>query len=191
MAGVAALAPLDSAAEMQALRYQLLAEGVDVSGFHAAEDRQFIRDRVFRAFESIESVKAHAIYGDKHRAAPRLQSDSQIHALFGRALIRYFLRVFDASDYRRVVVVFDQALTKKKQGDFHGVIKPELKALGKPFHVYFQKMVTDMNGQIADYVAWSKFVQLERNELRPWKSLASTLRPSDFNIFRSGTTLYY
>ena len=27
MAGVAALAPLDSAAEMQALRYQLLAEG--------------------------------------------------------------------------------------------------------------------------------------------------------------------
>lgn len=191
MAGVAALAPLDSAAEMQALRYHLLAEGVDVSGFHAAEDRQFIRDRVFRTFESIESVKAHAIYGDKHRAAPRLQSDSQIHALFGRALIRYFLRVFDASDYRRVVVVFDQALTKKKQGDFHGVIKPELKALGKPFHVYFQKMVTDMNGQIADYVAWSKFVQLERNELRPWRSLDSTLRPSDFDIFRSGTTLYY
>ena len=191
MAGVAALAPLDSAAEMQALRYQLLAEGVDVSGFHAAEDRQFVRDRVFRIFESIESVKAHAIYGDKHRAAPRLHSDSQIHALFGKALIRYFLRVFDTSDYRRVVVVFDQALTKKKQGDFHGVIKPELKALGKPFHVYFQKMVTDMNGQIADYVAWSKFIQLERNELRPWKSLASTLRPSDFDIFRNGKTLYY
>lgn len=191
MAGVAALAPLDSAAEMQALRYQLLAEGVNVLGFHAAEDRQFIRDRVFRTFESIESVKVHAIYGNKHRAAPRLQSDSQIHSLFGKALIRYFLRVFDASDYRRVVVVFDQALTKKKQGDFHGVIKPELKALGKPFHVYFQKMLTDMNGQIADYIAWSKFVQLERNELRPWKSLALTLQPSDFNIFRNGTTLYY
>ncbi len=191
MAGVAALAPLDSAAEMQALRYQLLAEGNDVSGFHAAEDRQFIRDRVFRTFELIDNVRAHAIFGDKHLAVPRLQSDSQIHALFGRALIRYFLRVFDASDYRRVVVVFDQALTKKKQGNFQGVIKPELKALGKPFHVYFQKMLTDMNGQIADYVAWSKFVQLERNELRPWKSLASTLRPSDFDIFRNGTTLYY
>ena len=167
MAGVAALAPLDSAAEMQALRYQLLAEGNDVSSFHAAEDRQFIRDRVFQTFESIENVKAHAIYGDKHHAAPRLQSDSQIHALFG------------------------QALTKKKQGDFHGVIKPELKALRKSFRIYFQKMVTDMNGQIADYVAWSKFVQLERNELRPWMSLASTLRPSDFNIFRNGTTIYY
>jgi hypothetical protein len=176
---------------MQALRYQLLAEGNDVSSFHAAEDRQFIRDRVFQTFESIENVKAHAIYGDKHHAAPRLQSDSQIHALFGQALIRYFLRIFDSSDYKRVVVVFDQALTKKKQGDFHGVIKPELKALRKPFRIYFQKMVTDMNGQIADYVAWSKFVQMERNEFRPWMSLASTLQPSDFNIFRNGTRLYY
>jgi hypothetical protein len=191
MAGVAALAPLDSAAEMQALRYQLLAEGVDASSFHAAEDRQFIRDRVFQTFELIENVKVHAIFGDKHRAAPRLQSDSQLHALFGRALIRYFLRVFDASDYQRVVVVFDQALTKKKQGDFHGVIKPELKAMRKPFHIYFQKMVTDMNGQIADYVAWSKYVQLERRELRPWESLNASLRPSDFNIFRDGTMLYY
>jgi hypothetical protein len=144
MAGVAALAPLDSAAEMQALRYQLLAEGVDASSFHAAEDRQYIRDRVF-----------------------------------------------DASDYQRVVVVFDQALTKKKQGDFHGVIKPELKAMRKPFHIYFQKMVTDMNGQIADYVAWSKYVQLERRELRPWESINASLRPSDFNIFRDGTMLYY
>ncbi len=52
-------------------------------------------------------------------------------------------------------------------------------------------MVTYMNGQIADYVAWSKFVQLERNELRPWTSLTSTLQPSDFNIFRNGTTIYY
>lgn len=191
MAGVAALAPLDSAAEMQALRYQLLAEGVDVSGFHAAEDRQFVRDRVFKTFDSIENMKVHTIYGDKHRAAPRLQSDSQLHALFGRALIRYFLRVFNSSDYKRVVVVFDQALTKNKQGDFHGVIKPELKALQKPFRIYFQKMVTDMNGQIADYVAWSKFVQLERNELPPWRSLAFTLHPSDFNIFRNGNTIYY
>ena len=68
MAGVAALAPLDSAAEMQALRYQLLAEGFDVSVFHAAEDKQFLRDRVFKAFESIKNVRVHAIYGDKHRA---------------------------------------------------------------------------------------------------------------------------
>jgi hypothetical protein len=191
MAGVAALAPLDSAAEMQTLRYKLLSEGVDVPGFHAAEDRQFVRDRVFKTFESIENVKVHAIYGDKHRAAPQLQSDSKLHGLFGRALIKYFLRVFDSADYKRVVVIFDQALTKSKQGDFHGVIKPELKALGKPFHIYFQKMLTDMNGQIADYVAWSKFVQIERYELRPWDNLGISLKPSDFNIFRSGTILYY
>ena len=191
MAGVAALSPLDSAAELQSLRYQLSAEGIDVSGFHAAEDRQVVRDQVFQTFERIDSVEAHAIFGDKHRAAPRLQSDSELHSLFGRALIRFFLQKFRSSDYERVVVVFDQALTRKKQGDFHGFIKPELKALKKPFHVYFQKMITDMNGQIADYVAWYRFVELERGESRPWASLQSSLKPSDFNIFRNGTKVYY
>ncbi|MEY3806334.1 MAG: Gordonia phage Kenna [Actinomycetota bacterium] len=185
MAGIAALAPLDSAAEMQALRYQLLAEGFDISGFHAAEDRQFVRNRVFEALQVVENIQAHVIYGEKKRAAQHIQSDSQLHALFGQALIRYFLNVFHSSEYQRVVVVFDQALTKKRQGDFHGVIKPELKALRKPFHLYFQKMVTDMNGQIADYVAWSKYVQMERNEDRPWLSLSSSLKPTDFNIFEN------
>jgi hypothetical protein len=118
-----------------------------------------------------------------------LQSDSQLHSLFGRALIRYFLHVFHGFEYQQVVVIFDQALTKRKQGDFQGFIKSELKTLGKPFHVYFQRMMTDMNGQIADYVAWSKFVQLERSEQRPWANLGGTLAPSDFNIFRNGVLL--
>ena len=191
MAGLAALAPLDSAAEMQALRYQLLSEGLDIPGFHASEDKQAIRDRVFSTFSKIQNIKAHVIYGDKRRVAHNLQSDSKLHTLFGRALIRYAIGAFSVHEYQKVVVVFDQALTKKKQGDFQGVIKPELKALGKPFHLFFQRMETDMNGQIADYIAWSKFVQIERMEMRPWQSLEMSIKPSDFNIFRNNHTLYY
>jgi hypothetical protein len=191
MAGVATLSPIESAAAMHRLRYQLLAQGVDVPSFHAAEDRQFIRDVVYETLARSRGLLAHAIYGEKRRAAPQLQSDSQLHSLFGRALIRYFLHVFHGFEYQQVVVIFDQALTKRKQGDFQGFIKSELKTLGKPFHVYFQRMMTDMNGQIADYVAWSKFVQLERSEQRPWANLGGTLAPSDFNIFRNGHTVYY
>lgn len=191
MAGVFALAPLDSAAAMQALRYRLLSEGRDIACFHAAEDRQEVRNRVFNTFAGMKSIRAHVIYGDKRRAAPRIQSDSGLHSLFGRAIIRYAMKIYRSAEYEKVVVIFDQALTKKKQGEFHGIVKPELKALGKPFHVYFQKMVTDMNGQVADYVAWSKFVSLERDEERPWQSLARTIQPSDFDIFRRGRKFYY
>lgn len=184
MAGVAALAPLDSAAEMQALRYELMSNGRNVFGFHASEDPQIVRDQVFATFMGLENIKAHVIYGSKYLLPPELQSDSAFHTLFGGALIRHFLTAFDKADYEKIVVVFDQALTRKKQGDFHSVLKPELKALRKPFHLFFQPMMVDMNGQIADYVAWAKFVSLERNELRPWTSLEQSIRPTDFNVFQ-------
>jgi hypothetical protein len=56
--------------------------------------------------------------------------------------------------------------------------------------MYFHSVRTDYNGQIADYVGWAKYVQLERGEERPWNSL-KPLRPSEFNLFRTGHTLYY
>ena len=43
-------------------------------------------------------------------------------------------------------------------------------------------MVTDMNGQIADYIAWSKFVSLERGEQRPWKAVVAALNPSEMDL---------
>lgn len=182
MAAVAALAPLDSAAAMQALRYKLLSGGHDVSGFHASEDRQEVRNHVFATLQQIHSLKAHVVFGDKQRIDPIFHSDSKLHTMLGRALIRHVIAAFDRDTYLKVVVVFDQALPKRKQGDFQGAIKRELKALHKPFHLYFHKMVTDMNGQIADYVAWSKFVLVERNEARPWHELMTSVKPTEANL---------
>lgn len=184
MSAVAATAPLESASILQNLRYQLLAEGHDVSEFHATEDRQHVRDRVFECFKMITNVLTHVLYVDKRLAAGRIQSDSQLHLRLGREMIRHVIRTFAGREFEAVVVVFDQALTQKKQGAFLLAMKPELKQLSKPFHIYFHRMVTDMNGQIADYVAWSKFVSLERGEQRPWESVLTTLNPSEMDLSR-------
>lgn len=187
MAGVAALAPLSSAASIQSLRYRLLAEGIDIEGFHASEDSQHVRNEVFHTLESISNIKAHAIYAEKKLALPSLQTPEQMHSLLGKALVKYAIKAYAKDDYDSVVVVFDKALTSKQRGVFHSIVKPELKTLGNPFHIYFHQMLSDSNGQIADYVSWSKFVQLERAEHRPWQALMNSVHPTDFNIFRNGT----
>lgn len=191
MTCVAALSPLDSAASLVGLKYHLLAEGIDVSSFHASEDKQFIRDRVFPLIDGLKNIKAHAIYGDKHKAAPVLQTPEGLYALFGSAIIKFAIKAYAADNYKQIVVIFDQALTNKQQGSFMGAVKPELKKLGKPFHIYFQRLISDGNGQIADYICWAKYVVLERNELRPWAALQISLCPTDFDIFRNGHTRYY
>jgi hypothetical protein len=190
LGAIATTDPAASASHLQRLRYHLLDEGYDVSSFHATEDKQVIRNEVFAAMAKVENVRIHVIHGDKHRAAPSKQSDEALYTLFGRALIRYFLRVYEDLGIGRIVVVFDRTLTGKKRGAFQQAIKPVLKESGHRFSIYFQPMDTDFNGQMADYASWAKFVSLERAEHRPWTALRP-LRPSDFDIFRYGHTKYY
>ena len=91
--------------------------------------------------------------------------------MFGRAQLRVVLAAFEHRSIERIVVVFDRALTGRKRGAFEQAIKPILKSTGVPFAVWFQPMSTDLNGQAADYVSWSRYVAAERSEWRPWKAL--------------------
>lgn len=65
---------------------------------------------------------------------------------------------------------------------FHASIKPLFKKYQVDFHIFFQSMKTDHNGQIADYIAWSKFKQLERGESRPWDLLRQSISLSETEI---------
>lgn len=191
MASVMATSPIDSASRLNALKYELLAEGVDVSDFHATEDKQIVRDRVFPIIDALLNIRAHVIYGDKHLLAPGLQSPAGLYGLFGKAIVKYALGSFAADSFAQVVIVFDQALSKKNQGAFMAAVKPDLKAIRKPFRIYFHQMKTDANGQIADYICWAKYVEIERNELRPWNSIATNLAPTSFDIFRDVQIRHY
>lgn len=191
LGGVATLNPTASAKELISLKYRLLKNGNDVPEFHASEDRQVIRNEVFPVLNSMTEIHAHVIYGDKHFLATSLQNPGGIYSLYGKAMVKYFIQVYSGHSLSSITVVFDQTLTKKRRGQFEGVIKPELKSLNIPFNLYFHPMSTEDNGQVADYISWAKYVELERNESRPWGSLMTKLQPTEFNIFRNGYQKYY
>lgn len=182
MAALATSDPLGSATTMHSLRYRMLAEGRDVSMFHASEDRQDTRDQVFRSFNSVRGAKAHVVHCDKSKLLERYQTASQLHAICGKTAINLALSQVDKASVGSVVVILDQALPQKKQGEFKLAVAPVLKRFGRPFHIYFQRMAWDANGQIADYLSWSRFVLLERAEERPWRSVVTALAPTDSNV---------
>jgi len=47
LAAVTTIAPINNAKKMQQLKYDVLNENQDLEYFHASEDKQAIRDRVF------------------------------------------------------------------------------------------------------------------------------------------------
>lgn len=185
MAGVVVKFPEHSGVKLQVLKYKLLRSGFNVSGFHASQDLQRVRNLVFDQIAMLKSVEAFVVFGLKHKVKKSKRTDEELHATFAVRLIELILAEHDMIGVQNLVVVLDQALPKPKQGALHRNLKPVLKKLNKPLHLYFQPINRDMNGQIADYVAWSKFVALERDEHRPWSSLQKSLKPRDFDIFGS------
>ena len=64
----------------------------------------------------------------------------------------------------RIILLFDATLTSKKRAAFLKVLKANLKKATRAFHIHFRPVSHDVNGQIADYYAWSVFRALESND---------------------------
>jgi len=190
LSAVTALDPLVSSQKLQALKYKLLSDGVDVDCFHASPDPQVVRNAVFNEIEKLTNIRINYIYAVKQKTHPSYQSPEAFYALFGKTLLKYVFSGWMAAQYQQIIVVFDKALTNKQQKSFLRVVKPELKAIGKPYKIYFHPTMADFNGQIAGYTAWARYVELERGERRPINKLKG-IPATDFDIFRRGKTNYY
>lgn len=190
LSAVTALDPMASSSALQKAKYELLEQGHNIDCFHASPDKQHIRDCVFGVINSLSNIKINYLYANKHKAHPSLHTPEKIYTLFGKTLLKYIFKSWTANQYEQIIVIFDKTLPTKQEKAFLGVVKPELKATGKPYRIFFHKTMADFNAQIADYAAWAKYVSLEKNELRPLNSL-SNIPQQSLDIFRTGTKTYY
>lgn len=190
LAAVITANPLASSQELQDLKYDHLRNDVDTTYFHASEDKQTVRnDVISRLQQMANTLSVHYIYAQKNKTHPSLQKTAAFYGKLGTTLVKFIMQ-WKTQNYDEVVIVFDKALHVKDQKAFLGEIKPELKKIGKPYHIYFHQTLLDFNGQIADYFAWSKYVSLERGEMRPINSLSS-VHITEFDIFARGTKEWY
>lgn len=182
--------PCKTAAPLQALKYDLLAAKSNQLEFHASENSRGTRARVASVIQTLApDLQVHTIWADKHYAHPKFHDAKEMLALFGMALARWISSAVSA-DYDQIVLVFDSVLTGKQRDAFLKAVKPLLKGLHKPFHVAFHPVKSDLNGQIADYFAWSMFRNLEVDDPEPLRSL-QPVRHTMFNIFRNGNIRYW
>jgi len=183
--------PQQHTLSLQELKYEILHTGYDQECFHATEDGQVVRDNVYEIIKRSKNAMYDFAYIEKNKTHPFKQNKKEIYTLLVGILLKYiFTRVTKKNTFKNIIVVVDQALPKKDQNYLKAIIKPQLKAFGKPYFLYFFQTKSDPNGQIADYGAWGKYVLLERNELRPIGEIKKLIA-SDFDVFRMGTRRYY
>ena len=183
--------PVKLSARICELRYQLMSEGYDDLEFHASENKQAVRDRVYEVLRSSSDLfRGHVLYLDKHRAAPAKQNKIAMVELFAKAFVNWLEAVVRKDVISKVVMMFDSVLTNKEQAAFNKTFKPRLKKAGLEFAISFAPVRSEPNGQVADYIAWAFSRKLERGDLRPMQQLEGVVI-GEFDLFRKGHTRYY
>lgn len=179
LSAVSTLNPLNKE-KLDEIKYEFLKRGLDIEYFHASEDKQIVRDEVFRFIKKLQDIEIDSVIVQKNKANPSLYLDQKgkkithkgdrIYEIALRALLRYiFKRYRSKKDAEEVIVILSSIFTKNKRELISSVVKKSLKKdFPKPFHIYFHDSKSDKNSQVSDYCSWAIYVKWERRELRPY-----------------------
>ena len=98
------------------LRYDLIETWDDVEGFHATEDKQPVRNRVFAIIQQdLTCMTIDAVIVEKRKTHPALQLESRFYPEMLGYLLRHVLLAGDLEPYKEVIVMTARHSKKTRQ----------------------------------------------------------------------------
>ncbi len=192
MVAVVSRRPFSPHGELLDIKYSCLEADLDISRFHATEDKQWVRDKVFAAIaRHLDDIEIYAVVIRKNRANPTLREERRLYPLVFDWLTK-FACPRSLRDVTEVVAVTDRIPVAKKQGEVKQALKSSLKKhIGsRRFSLYHHDSIGDLNLQIADYICWAIQRKWERNDDRSYVHIERAIR-GEGDLFASGTVEYY
>jgi hypothetical protein len=207
LTAVTTLKPFANRNSLREYRYEQLQQGFDQELFHATEDAQVVRDKVYDLIENnFTDITVDSIVAEKCKAHPSLYTVTKVdnkrqmkqeilpdefYRLNCQTLLRYITNRYQRKQLGGIVIVLASIFTNQRSKIILKTLKSYLKQFcSVPFQIYFHQSQSDINSQIADYCGWAVYVQYERGESRPLTKISDKLK-SKFEIFQRGTTKWY
>lgn len=186
--------PFHAYKELTELKYDLAELGLDLEYFHAAEDNQATRNRVFDIVRSnLGGVRLDALVVEKCKTGPAMRVEEQFYPRMLGYLLRYILGQHDLSLYKEVIVFTDTLPVQKRRAALEKAVKTtlaaELPATAR-YRLLHHASKSNLDLQIADYCTWAIYRKWNSGDTRSYQHIQSAIT-SEFDIFRTGTTRYY
>ena len=179
---------------MMDLRRELALEGVDVGQpFHATEDRQIVRDRVFDVIRGYD-LRVDSTIFDKAKALPRLQKKENAPDFYKLVWFMHLKHIgpliWGAND--DVLVVAAHLGTNRMRTTFAEAVTD---VVGQTVRAHSCRAVSwpsmsDPCLWVADYCSWAIQRKWERDDTRSYDLICHRVA-SEYDIWRRGTTRYY
>lgn len=195
MTSITVQRPFDFYVSLTSLKYDLMEDGPALEYFHASEDMQMVRDKVFAIIgKDIPDIIIDTVIVDKRKTNPALRDIKQFYLKMLGYLLKYICDNRNVELYESVIITTDKIPVNKKRQSVEKTIKKNLagimKSAEKPYQILHHNSKSSFSLQVVDYCNWAIFRKWEKEDDRSYDLIKNRIR-SEFNIFEKGTTNYY
>jgi hypothetical protein len=186
--------PFHAYKELTELKYDLVELGTELEYFHASENAQPVRNRVFETIKrNLAGVRIDALVVEKRKTGPALQTEEAFYPRMLGYLLKFILKQHDLAAFKEVIVFTDAIPVRKKRDAIEKIIKKTLASqlpAGACYRLIHHESKSNLDLQIADYCTWALYRKWNNGDRRSYEHIEPAVR-SEFDIFQSGTTYYY
>lgn len=187
--------PFSFDTSLGSLKYDLIEGGLDIEYFHASEDKQKVRDLVFRVIrENIPNMSIDTVVVDKRKTNPNLRDIAKFYPKMLGYLMQYVCEERNLKGCIGIVIITDIIPVEKKRRAVEKAIKttlaPIMKSTKKPYQLLHHDSKSSFGLQVADYCNWAIYRKWTRDDVRSYELVRAGIR-DEFDIFKTGNTYYY
>lgn len=176
------------------LRYDLIEFGLDLEYFHAAEDRQAVRDKVFAEIAKVLSgLRIDSLIVEKSKTGPALRSLEKFYPRMLGYLLKYLFNGSAIENCDEVVVITDSLPASHKRQAIEKAIKitlGEMLPSGTPYRLLHHASKASLYLQVVDYINWAIYRKWEGSDRRSYDLISGGIC-SEYEIFQGGAIHYY
>jgi hypothetical protein len=186
--------PFRAYSELAELKYDLIEEGIGLEYFHAAEDKQSTRNRVFDIIRRhLDGVRVDALLVEKCKAAPALREEEKFYAHMLGQLLQWVLGQHALEEFAEVIVFTDRIPVQRKRGAVEKAVKQTLAGIlpaGTRYRVFHHDSKSNYDLQIADYCTWAVYRKWALGDARSFEVIAAVVK-KEWDYYQAQTATYY
>lgn len=176
--------------ELHICKHRLIDGGFEVEYFHAAEDKQAVRNQVFGIVSRFEHVRIDSVIAEKSKSPVSLHSTGQIYPFMVQKLLTSLLGVggIQTEKSDKVFIFMDRELSHSR--DREPLIKGVKKYLSQhlsrtPYQILMHSSMSHPYLQVVDYCSWAIYRKWETSDRRSYDKIQLLIK-SERPIFEKG-----
>lgn len=171
--------PFEAYKALTELKYDLIEFGQNMECFHASEDSQATRNRVFDIISAhLSEVRLDCLIAEKQQISPEIHKDDEFYSGMIRELLRHVIREVNLKEISRIVVITDRIPVQKKRKTVEKAVKKTLVSILPEkfqYRILHHEAKSNMDLQIVDYCNWAVYRLWDRKDSRSYERVKSAV----------------